>query len=62
MKNNCAFAVTEKVIIDSCKSIPCIVTAITFRVNRVTVEVSYWDEAILREATVDEWRVSKWEE
>lgn len=62
MKNTCAFNLTEKVFIDGCKSIPCVVTAILFRVDGCKCEVSYWSEARLVETWVDEWRLSKWEE
>ena len=62
MKNECAFNLTEKVIIDGCKSIPCVVIAILFRVTGCQVQISYWDDGRLVETWVDEWRVSKWEE
>lgn len=58
----CAFALTEKVIVDGCRSIPCIITAICYRHTGCKVEISYWDEGKLLEAWVDDWRLSRWEE
>ncbi len=62
MKNVSLFSLTEKVIVDGCKSIPCVITAVTFRMTGCKYEISYWDDGRLIETWVDEWRVSKWEE
>lgn len=62
MKNSCAFNLTEKVIIDGDRQVVAVITAISFRISGCKVEVSWWNHGDLKEAWVDEWRLSRWEE
>lgn len=56
------FGLTEKIIIDGCAEMPAVITAVSFRMTGVKYEVNWWNNGDLKEAWVDEWRLSKWEE
>jgi hypothetical protein len=62
MKNECAFSLTEKVIVDGCDGIVAVVTAVLFRTTGCTVEISWMRDNRSNTAWIEEWRLSKWEE
>jgi len=62
VKNDCAFSLAEKVIIDGDKSIIGVVTAVTFRTTGTTIEVGWIHNGQANSGWFEEWRLSKWEE